>query len=216
MTWRDPVISIRTNSAKDAIPFSKHPMEMAGLILGSSPRTGLAARAVRQQQRRLVLSRADAREFVPDWDLAGCCPQNIGETCRTNQPRGFIGGKPSGFPLGPFRPLSKLPFDSKQKHRYLEYRWPPRVPLLLVPVEAEGFVADNHSDETSFFVCFACGRRGGRQIPDGPSFGNDPVPPPSCRHEQHPDLTVLGDREWQGTVLAQDRGIGGGHRVLQT
>ena len=37
--------------AKDAIPVSKHPMEIAG----SSPAmTGLAARAVRQQQGRLV------------------------------------------------------------------------------------------------------------------------------------------------------------------
>jgi hypothetical protein len=41
----------RTEPAKDAISVSKHSMQMAGI---SPAMTGLAARAVRQQQGRLV------------------------------------------------------------------------------------------------------------------------------------------------------------------
>ena len=46
-----PAITTRTELAKGAIPVSKHPTEMAGT---SSAMTGFAARALRQQQRRLV------------------------------------------------------------------------------------------------------------------------------------------------------------------
>jgi hypothetical protein len=47
-----PAILTRTHLAKDAIPISKHPIE---LDWSSPAMTGLAARAVRQQQVRLVL-----------------------------------------------------------------------------------------------------------------------------------------------------------------
>jgi hypothetical protein len=46
--------SARTELAKDPIPVSKHSIEMAGT---SPAMTGLAPRAVRQQQGRLVLIR---------------------------------------------------------------------------------------------------------------------------------------------------------------
>ena len=39
-----PAISTCIKLAKDAIPVSKHPMEMDGLILGSSPRTAMTGR----------------------------------------------------------------------------------------------------------------------------------------------------------------------------
>jgi hypothetical protein len=53
MAKLDPAILTRTHLAKDAILVSEHPREMGG----SSPVvTGLAARAVRQQQGPLVLS----------------------------------------------------------------------------------------------------------------------------------------------------------------
>jgi hypothetical protein len=54
-----PAILTRTEFAKDAIPVSKHPMEMT---VSYRTTTGSAARAVRQYQRRLVVRRETGKE----------------------------------------------------------------------------------------------------------------------------------------------------------
>ena len=54
-----PAILTRTEFAKDAIPDSKHSMEMVGL---RPAMTGLAARAVHQYQWRLVVRRETGKE----------------------------------------------------------------------------------------------------------------------------------------------------------
>jgi len=41
MARLDAVVSAHTDFAKDAVPVSDYPMEMVGLILGSSPRTAM-------------------------------------------------------------------------------------------------------------------------------------------------------------------------------
>ena len=66
------------------------------------------------------------------------------------------------------------------------------------------------------FVCFARGRGSGRQVSDGPPFGNDPVSPPSGGHEQDPDRPLLRDREWQRAVLIQYRVNCRDHVILWT
>ena len=59
MAGLDPAILTRTHLAKNAIPISKHPIEMAWSSLAM---TGLAARAVRQYQWRLVVRRETGKE----------------------------------------------------------------------------------------------------------------------------------------------------------
>jgi hypothetical protein len=135
-------------------------------------------------------------EFMLAEDLARCSPENIAETCRSNQHRGFGECEPSSFPLGSLRPFAKLSFDSEQEHRHLVYCHFTRIPWLLVPVEAERFVANDGADQACFFICLACRCRGSREIADGPTFGNDPGSPTSGRDEQNPYPTIFAKREW--------------------
>ena len=67
MAGLDPAIGYPHQFANDAIPVSNHPMEMAGLILGSSPRTAMTGlRAARQQLGSLELpTEIVSLSFVP-------------------------------------------------------------------------------------------------------------------------------------------------------
>jgi hypothetical protein len=67
MAGLDPAIGYPRQFANDAIPVSNHPMEMAGLILGSSPRTAMTGlHAARQQSGPLELpTEIVSLSFVP-------------------------------------------------------------------------------------------------------------------------------------------------------
>jgi hypothetical protein len=137
--------------------------------------------------------------------------KNICKSCLRNERRGFGRREPARFPLRLFRPFAALPLNCEQKDRDFMNSRLARVTAFLVAIETDRFFADDCSEQSCFLVCFLGCSSAGRQIPNWPPFGNDPVPSSAGRDKQDLDLTVFRDPEWEGAALVSNCFVRSGH-----
>jgi hypothetical protein len=122
--------------------------------------------------------------------------------------------KPSGVTFRFLWPFPKLSLNRQEEDRHLACNHLAGSPPLLVAVRTNRLIANDIADYPGLFECFSLCSSWRCQPADGPAFGNNPIPPPTGRHEQDPDLSVSTNHKWQGTMLKHKLIANGGHCEL--